>query len=170
MNIVANSYFLRNLRNLPFFTLDFGKARKDAKSDTFRKLDDFIIRYRTLYNRHIVKFGKIGEHIKFYEDLSMENNEYVIFKDDDIYEITFTQDEILNMEDYILDTLRKIDESENEEKQMEEYNEKMVRETVGDEVWIANDEKNKGKAYSIDQTLSREEYRKALSKRFRRKN
>jgi hypothetical protein len=162
MNIVASSYFLRNLRNLPFFTLDFGKARKDSKTSEFRKVDEFIVKYRTLYNRPIVKFGKIGDSIKFYEDLSMENNEYAIFKDDDIYEITFTSDEISNIEEYILDTLRKIDDSENEEKQIEEHNEKMVREIVGSEVWIATDEKNKGKSYSIDQTLSREKYREAL--------
>jgi hypothetical protein len=94
MNIVGSTYFLRNLRNLDFFTLDFGKAKKDDKSQTFRKVDEFIIKYRGLLNKQIVKFGKIGEQITFYEDLSMENNEYVIFKDDDIYEITFEQSQI----------------------------------------------------------------------------
>jgi len=167
MNIVGSSYFLRNLRNLDFFTLDFGKARKDPQTHEFKKLDEFIVRYRSLYNRQIVKFGKIGDKIKFYEDLAMENNEYAIFKGDDIYEITFDQDQIADMKNYILDTLRKIDESESEEKEAEEHNQKMVENTIGDEGWRAPyDGKNTGKLYSIDQTLSREEYRKILKKKF----
>ena len=169
MNIVGSTYFLRNLRNLDFFTLDFGKARRDAKTDTFRKVDEFIVRYRTLYNRQLVKFGKIGDRITFYEDLAMANNEYVIFKDDDIYEITFEQNQIEDMENYILDTLRKIDEAENEEKEMVVHNQKMVKEIVGDDVWVAKDDRNYGKSYTIDQTLSREEYRKAIKEKFIRK-
>ena len=167
MNIVGSSYFLRNLRNLAFFTLDFGKAKKDPKTQTFRKVDDFIVRYRTLYSRQIMKFGKIGEQITFYEDLAMENNEYAIFKGDDIYEITFQQDQIQDMENYILETLRKIDEAEHDEQEMAQHNEKMVREVGGDDVWIARDDKNYGKSYTIDQTLSREEYRKALKEKFK---
>ena len=166
MNIVGSTYFLRNLRNLDFFTLDFGKAKKDPKTQTFRKVDEFIVKYRTLYNRQIVKFGKIGDRITFYEDLAMANNEYVIFKDDDIYEITFEQSQIEDMENYILETLRKIDEAENEEKEMVVHNQKMVREIVGDDVWIAKDDRNYGKSYTVDQTLSREDYRKAIKEKF----
>lgn len=162
MNIVGSTYFLRNLRNLDFFTLDFGKAKKDPKTQTFRKVDEFIVKYRNLYNRQIVKFGKIGDKIIFYEDLVMGHNEYVIFKGDDIYEITYEQSQIEDMENYILDTLRKIDEAETEEQGMIEHNQKMVKEVAGDDVWIAKDDKNYGKSYTIDQTLSKEEYRKAL--------
>jgi hypothetical protein len=167
MNIVGSSYFLRNLRNLDFFTLDFGKSRKDEKTKEFRKLDEFIVKYRTLYNRHILKFGKIGTTITFYEDLDMEMNEYAIFKGDDIYEITFEQDQIVDMENYILDTLRKIDEAENEEKEANEHNDRMVKEVAGENIWVAKDDKNYGKTYTIDQTLSREEYRKALRDKFK---
>jgi hypothetical protein len=170
MNIVGSTYFLRNLRNLDFFTLDFGKAKKDPKTQTYRKVDEFIIKYRNLYNRQIVKFGKIGDKITFYEDLAMGNNEYVIFKDDDIYEITFEQSQIEDMENYILETLRKIDEAENEEKEMITHNQKMVKEFIGDEGgWKATDDKNYGKIYSVDQTLSREEYRRAIKDKFIKK-
>lgn len=167
MNIVGSTYFLRNLRNLDFFTLDFGKAKKDDKSQTFRKVDEFIVKYRGLLNKQIVKFGKIGDRITFYEDLSMANNEFVIFKGDDIYEITFNPSEIEDMQNYILDTLRKVDEAEGEEKKMSEHNEQMVRETTGDEGWVAKDDKNYGRTYTIDQTLSKEEYRKALTAKIR---
>jgi hypothetical protein len=162
MNIVGSTYFLRNLRNLDFFTLDFGKAKKDDKTQTFRKVDEFIIKYRNLFNRQIVKFGKIGDQVTFYEDLGMANNEYVIFKGDDIYEITYEPNQIDDMKNYIIETLRKVDEAEADEKQMVEHNEQRIRETVGDEGWVAKDDKNYGKTYTIDQTLSKEEYRIAL--------
>jgi len=168
MNIVGSTYFLRNLRNLDFFTLDFGKAKKDEKTHTFRKVDEFIVKYRSLYARQIMKFGKIGNKITFYEDLAMEHNEYAIFKDDDIYEITFEPAQVEDMENYILDTLRKIDEAENEEKETLAHNEQRIRENLGnDEGWRATDDKNYGKTYSINQTLSKEEYRKALLNRIK---
>ena len=162
MNIVGSTYFLRNLRNLDFFTLDFGKAKKDDKSQTFRKVDEFIIKYRTLFNKHIVKFGKIGEQVTFYEDLSMTNNEFIIFKNDDIYEITYDPNQISDMESYIIETLRKVDDAEADEKQMTEHNQQRSQEAIGEEGWRADDDKNYGKTYSINQTLSKEEYRKAL--------
>ena len=167
VNLVGSTYFLRHLRNLAFFTLDFGKARKDPKTETFRKVDDFIVRYRTLYNRQIMKFGKIGDRITFYEDLAMEQNEYAIFKDDDIYEITFNQEEIQDMENYILETLRKIDTAEQDEQTFQQHNEEMVKQVAGAGAWIATDDKNYGKSYTVDQTLSREEYRKAIKDKFK---
>lgn len=169
MKIVANTYFLRNLRNLDFFTLDFGKAKKDPKNDTIRKVDDFIIKYRNLYNKNILKFGKIGDRITFYEDLKINNDEYIIFNNEDIFEIKYEQDDLVDMGNYLLDVLRKIDTDENDEEQ-EMKNEKMVKETVGDGYWVApqTDLKNSGKKYSINQTLSKEEYRKAVREKFRR--
>lgn len=168
MNIVGSTYFLRNLRNMDFFTMDFGKAKKDDKTQQFRKVDEFIIRYRTLFNKQIVKFGKIGEQVTFYEDLSMEQNEFAIFKGEDIYEITFNPADILDMRNYILETLRKVDEAEAEEKRMSEHNTEMINDLVDDNSgWRATDDKNYGKLYSINQTLSKEEYREAFKKKFR---
>lgn len=166
MEIVGSNYFLRNLRNLNFFTLDLGKARKDPKTDQFRKLDEFIVRYKTIYNREIMKFGRIGDRIIFYEDLSIDKNQYVVFKDSDIYEITYTSEEIIDLEDYILSTLRKIDESEKEELEDQKHNQTMIKDIVGNDGWIAKDDKNFGKSYIIDQTLSKEDYLKAVKEKF----
>lgn len=167
MKIVSSTYFLRNLRNLDFFTLDFGKSKKDT-NDAFRKVDEFIIKYRNLYNKNIVKFGRIGDKIFFYEDLSMIPEQYIIFKDEDIYEIKFEQDDLLDMENYLLDVLRKIDINEEEEKEQEEKNEQKIIELNGNNFWVApqSDMKNGGKKYSVDQTLSREEYRKVMREKF----
>lgn len=169
MNIVGSTYFLRNLRDLDFFTLDFGKSKKDNKTEKFRKVDDFIIRYKQLYNKQILKFGRIGNKINFYEDLSMDNNEYIIFNNDDIYEITFDNNEIKNMEQYILSTLRKIEENDNKEQELVQKNNEKINDLLSDEGWVAQDDKNFNKTYLIDQTLSREKYREEMLRRFRKK-
>lgn len=164
MNIVANSFFLRNLRNLEFFTLNLGKTKKiinnKDKNTTFRKLTEFEIKYGNLYNRAIMLFGSIGR-VTFYEDLHIERYKYLIFNDDDIYEISWSEDDMKDFKNYILETLRKIDnigkeEEETEHPGIDDYN----------ETWEANDIKNKGKKYLINQNLTKEEYRKELLKRF----
>lgn len=164
MNIVANTFFLRNLRNLDFFTLDLGKTKRvinnKDKNTTFRKLSEFEIKYGNLYNRGIMIFGTIGR-ISFYEDLHMERNKYLIFNGEDIYEIEWSEDNLSDFRNYILDTLRRIDnigkdDSETEHNSIEDY----------DETWEARDEKNRGKKYLINQNLSKDEYRNELLKRF----
>jgi hypothetical protein len=165
MNIVSNNYFLRNLRNLDFFQLDLGKSRKIPGKDEFRKLDEFSIRYRNLYNKDILKFGKISDKIFFYEDITIPNNMFLIFKNDDIYEITYEKDDIKDLKNYLLNTLRKIDDYESSEEETKKQNliniDKQILERG--EYWESKDDKNRGKKYLIDQTLSKEEYRKKLS-------
>jgi hypothetical protein len=165
MNIVSNNYFLRNLRNLDFFQLDLGKSRKIPGKDEFRKLDEFSIRYRNLYNKDILKFGKISDKIFFYEDITIPNNMFLIFKNDDIYEITYEKDDIKDLKNYLLSTLRKIDDYESSEEETKKQNliniDKQILERG--EYWESKDDKNRGKKYLIDQTLSKEEYRKKLS-------
>lgn len=168
MVIVASTYFLRHLRNLDFFTLDLGKTRKivGSSSNEFRKLDEFTVKYKNLYDRDILKFGSIADKINFYEDLRMDNNLYVIFKDDDIYEVSFKQEDLVDLRNYILETLRKIDDYEEEEKSIEDKNQEIVKKELGDEEgWVAKDDKNAGKRYLINQTLSKEDYREEVRKR-----
>ena len=45
MHVVSSTFFLRNLRNLNFFTLDLGKSKKVVGKDELRPVDDFIIKY-----------------------------------------------------------------------------------------------------------------------------
>lgn len=170
MNIVSNSNFLRNLRNLDFFELDLGKSIKMPGKDEFRKLDDFVIRYQNLYETRISKFGKIGNRIIFYEDFTMNDNIYLIFNNDDIYEIEYSIDDIKDLKNYILETLRRIDEIDNYEKTATKKNEKSIDEIVqNNDYWIAEDEKNSGKTYLIDQRLSKEDYRKEMERLFHTK-
>jgi hypothetical protein len=93
----------------------------------------------------------------------MERYKFLIFNGDDIYEIPWNDEEISDFRNYILDTLRKIDnigKEEVSEHSIEEYS----------ETWEAKDEKNRGKKYLINQNLSREEYRNELIKRFESNN
>lgn len=160
MNIVSNTYFLRNLRNLDFFQLDLGKSKKIPGKEEFRKLDEFSIKYRDIYKRDILKFGKIGDKINFYEDVNMQRNMFVIFKNEDIYEITYEQDDIKDLKNYLLNILRRVDEYESNEEDILEKNKKIIDNHNNN--WEAKDIKNKGKKYLVDQTLSKEEYRKRL--------
>jgi hypothetical protein len=172
MDIVANSYFLRNLRNLPFFTLDLGKSKKivNDENNRFRKLNEFQLRYKNLYGGSLTEFGNIGNKVKFYEDVTIKGKLFLIFKDEDIYEIQFDDKEIEDIEGYLLDTLRKVDQAEETESETEEYNYKKIEEYAeNNDVWIAHDEKNKGRKYMVDQTLDREAYREALLKKLGKK-
>jgi len=167
MKIVSSTYFLRNLRNLDFFELDLGKSKKIVGKDEFRKLDEFVLKFRNLYSRRITQFGRIGKRIEFYEDNEMPKNEYVIFNDDDIYEMIFTQDDIKDLGNYILETLRKIDTLHQQEIEEKNNNQLLSKEHIGDkDGWLATDDKNSGKKYMIKQTLSKEEYRKQLKSKF----
>jgi hypothetical protein len=169
MDIVANSFFLRNLRNLDFFTLNLGKTKKlvgaTDKKDSFRKLSEFEIKYNNLYNRGIMMFGNIGK-ITFYEDVLMSGHKYLIFNNDDIYEIEWTEEDISDIKNYILDTMRRIDEIDNEDE------DDSVHGSIDNfnNTWEAKDEKNRGKKYLVNQNLSREEYTKELLKIFESQN
>lgn len=165
MNIVGHSFFLRNLRKLDFFKLNLGKTKKllgsNEKTDNFRKLSEFEIKYENLYNRGLMLFGNIGK-ATFYEDVTMEIYSFLVFVNDDIYKITWTENDIIDMKNYILETLRKIDEIYKKEEQ-KTISDKLKDDFMSkNEYWEAKDDKNKGKKYTVNQELSREEYRKKL--------
>ena len=167
MNIVSNSYFLRKLRNLSFFKLDLGKSKKIVNDDNnrFRKLTEFQIKYHNLYNNDIMDFGTIANKIIFFEDVCIKGNKILIFKDSNIYEIVWTEEETIDIENYILNVLRKIDSSEETEENIEEENIKKVEEYANtNDVWV---DPKSSKKYIIDQTLSKEEYRKKIMEKIK---
>lgn len=157
MNIVANSYFLHNLRKLEFFTLDLGKSKKiveknkTSNKSVFRKLSEFEVKYTNLYNRSVNIYGNIGK-ATFYEDVMLKKNVYLIFNGDDIYEIEWTDDDIKDFKNYILESLRKVHEINNDSNNINNH----------DNTWESNNEKNNKKSYLINQELSKEEYRMEL--------
>lgn len=169
MKIVANTFFLRNLKNLSYFTVNLGKSRKLINDDQnrFRKLDEFQVKYQNLYNGTLMEFGNIANKVKFYEDVKLKDKKIIIFNKEDIYEINWTDDDINDIGDFILETMRKITEAENQEQLIDNNNQKMIEKYADDNdqnLWVAKDDKNYGKKYLIDQTLSKEEYRKEMQK------
>ena len=171
MYIVASSYFLRHLRSLDFFNLDLGKTRKlqgnkDTK-ETFRKVSEFELKYHKLYQRDLVKFGSIGK-IVFYDDVRFDKNTYLIFKDDEIYEVVWTNEDMVDVKNYILGVLRKIDMMDEDEEDEEETQTK--NNNIENTTWTSKDEKNGGKKYAINQRLSKEEYREQLLRLHENKN
>lgn len=171
MNIVANEYFLRNLRNLPYFNMNLGKSRKMMNQkeggETFRKLSEFEIKYNNIYNRSLLMFGNIGK-ITFYEDVHTDRYKYLIFKDNDIFQIDWKPEDLEDLSNYILDVLRRADQMSEEE--YDDNGEVKNKQVDTDERWVANDEKNKGKTYAVNQKLTKEQYRAELLKKFENKN
>lgn len=165
MNIVSNSLFLRNLRNLEFFKLNLGKTKKlmgnKNNNETFRPLSEFEIKYGNIYGKNLMMFGNIGK-ANFYEDVLMENHKFLVFNDENTYEIEWNDNEISDMKNYILETLRKIDEVDKLEKDKEKFENNKNNYLNNSNNWTSNDEKNSKKKYTINQTLSREEYREQL--------
>ena len=148
------------MRNLDFFELDLGKSVKLVGKDTFRKLDDFVIRYKKLYDSNILNFGKIGDKIFFYEDLNITNNIILVFNDDDIYEIEYTVKDLRDVRNYIIELIRKIEDIKVQEKSNSVSN-IMKNNTNEDDLWVAPD----GKVYLVDQTLPKDKYLEQLMKK-----
>lgn len=170
MNIVGSNSFLRNLRNLEYFKLDLGSARRNIKTGTFNKLSEFEMKYKSIFSNPLIKYGAIGR-ATFYEDLYIKEPKYYIFssENNEAYEIHYTEDEIVDFSDYILTSMRKIEEAEKEEK--EEINEVSsdVESDIknSDGTWESDDIKNGKKKYLINQKLNREEYRRQFLNRKR---
>jgi len=169
MYIVSSTYFLRRLRNLDFFSLDLGKSKRIVGKEEYRKLDEFTLKYKNLFNKDILKFGNIANKIIFYEDVYLEQNKYIIFNNEDIYEISFTNEEIVDLKNYILEILRNISEQEENEQELSERNERKSKENTEVDGWVASDDKNGKKRYVINQQLSKEEYRKKMEETFFKK-
>lgn len=171
MNVVSSTLFLRKLRKLDFFQLDLGKSKKIVGKDEYRKIDNFVVKYKNVYEKDIIKFGNIGNKIFFYEDITLEPYNYIIFKNEDIYEITYTDDDLLDVQNYILETLRKVDDFESTQKEKNDKNDLISKERLQQhQYWVDKNGKNNNKKYLIDQTLSREEYRNQLIKLFHDEN
>lgn len=173
MNIVGGNEFLRNLRNLEYFKMDLGQTRRDTKTGNFKKLTDFELKYNEIFKEStLLKYGNIGRAI-FYEDISIKENKYYIFNNkNEIFEIRYNEDNLLDFENYILSSMRKIEEAEKEEdKKVDNVNENIKNDILEDEnSWESDDIKNGKKRYLVNQKLSKEEYRKQFIQRKRNKN
>jgi hypothetical protein len=149
---------LRKIRTIDIFKLDLGQSVLNKKNSTLEIHDEFVKRYYLQKNRLIHKVGNIGSLI-FYSDIVIKEDILVIFYNNKEYNIEYKDDET-SFKTYLSGLLKKIEEHELQyEKELEKL--KSQEPTM----WIADDEKNTGKSYFVDQRLSKEEY----LKEFRRK-
>ena len=128
MYVVANNFMLNKFKNIDIFTVDLGMNLKGAvniqnkgkvKGNTadpnkLRIRDTFVKKYQNINNTFISKFGEIGS-LKFYEDNSVPKQEIHIYKEDEIYELIVT-DEDLNkdMKSYLTEIIKMVDESDDD--------------------------------------------------------
>ena len=91
--------------------------------------------------------------MKFYLDPTLDNDIFIIYKESLTYEIDFQEND--NIKTYLSEILMKIDEHQKEQ---EEEIKKIESQPKTTGLWIAQDEKNRGRAYEINQTLDKEEY------------
>lgn len=104
IKIVCNNILLRKFKTIDIFELDLGfnlkgpvnmKPGHQGKNDSVGKMkikDEFIVRYNSLYNRYASRYGHIGP-ITFYEDCSLPQMQMQIFREEDIFEVDFTEED-----------------------------------------------------------------------------
>lgn len=121
--IVANSLVLKTFSKIDIFKKDLGDnltgavsmKGKDRSNIQIKIKDDFIQRYRTNTKHIIFKYGSIGT-LNFYQDTNLENNEFLVFDDNEIYEIEIDSihDFQNNPRKYLSDIIGRI-ENKNEQ-------------------------------------------------------
>ena len=156
--IAANTFFLKRLKDISGFKINLGKALKTS-DDSINYTDDFIYNYKLNFKRIVDVYGELGK-IKLYCDNLLMNNEYVIFKNDVVYEFVYELDEIKDIRKYLSSTLEKIDNAEIEAN-LQFQQEKVEKNNK----WFSTNNKNVGKSFEVNQNLSKEDYARELAKK-----
>jgi len=113
-NIVASNAILRYFRKIPIFKLELGTALRHVtgKPGDVPKIkikDIFVKEYERINNSLIHKYGSIGI-ITFYEDQTLNRNEFHIYKNDQVYEIDVTPEDFsTDANKYLSEILQMID-------------------------------------------------------------
>ena len=162
MHIISNSIILKKFQKIDIFKLDLGRTLIPKGEEQIRVLDEFIKIFEQKNHRFIHKFGSIGS-LKFYQDVLMDRDIFHVYDGDDIYEINFEETE--DIKEYLSNILFEIENKNKKDKELQE----VIEKTFGKK-WYDSDDKNRGKSYEIDQTLSKEEYLAEMIKRRELKN
>lgn len=120
--IVANSFVLRHFSKIELFRTKLGMnltGAQDPKKNPKIKIkisDPFVKSYKSMTGNIIFMYGEIGK-LNFYQDETLQKNEFVAFDGDKIYEIEIEDLSKLMNEpgEYLGETMRQIEESENDE-------------------------------------------------------
>lgn len=112
MIIVGNTNILNLFKKISIFKLDLGINFIDLKQETVRIKDPFMIKYIEMTGKQILTYGSIGKLI-FYQDFTLPTNNFYIFNDNNVYGMTYTDDDSkMSPENYLASIVREINEKE----------------------------------------------------------
>ena len=112
MTIVANTDMLNFFRRIPIFKLDLGRNLIDLKQEKLHLSDGFMLKYFSMTGKQILTYGTIGK-LKFYQDFTLPQKEFVIFNDESIYGLIFSKEDAkMSPENYLASIVKEINEKE----------------------------------------------------------
>ena len=120
MDVVANNFMLRKFKTIKIFKLDLGfnltgsQTSKQGGQSKITVRDEFIKKYQTLTNRYVNKFGEIGT-LKFYEDTTLGYLDIHIYNNEQIYEISVSEEDLIkDPSDYLTEILMDVERIEKD--------------------------------------------------------
>lgn len=112
MTIVANTRMLNVFKKIPIFKMDLGINFISLKEEKITIKDPFMLKYLDITGRQVLTFGSIGKLI-FYQDFSLPDDQYYIFNDNSIYNLTYkNEDKKMRPEDYLASIIQEINQKE----------------------------------------------------------
>ncbi|MCK5867526.1 MAG: hypothetical protein KAG14_03935 [Mycoplasmataceae bacterium] len=122
---VANNFMLRHFRKVKVFKLELGFSLKQLSTKPGEEVkmkikDQFSKTYENVTNGRLIhKYGSIGS-IEFYDDSQLPRNEFHIYKDDKVYEIEASEEDLkINAEKYLVDVIKMVS-GEKKEREVDE--------------------------------------------------
>ena len=112
MIVVANSFMLNIFKRIPIFELNLGTSLIPLKGERVKLKDPFMLKYFNMTGKQVLTYGKIGKLI-FYQDFTLPNRDFLIFNDDTIYSLYYSnEDSELSAESYLASIVKEINDKE----------------------------------------------------------
>lgn len=112
MIVVANTYMLSLFKKISIFKLDLGVNFIDMKQERINIKDPFMLKYLNMTGKQLMNYGTIGKLI-FYQDFTLPSKEFLIFNDETIYGLNYTdEDQRVSPENYLASIIQEINEKE----------------------------------------------------------
>lgn len=143
MKIVANDIVLNKVKNLDIFNMDLGQSVFDQKTQELTIKDSFILKYFSMFGKHILKYGNIGK-LAFYQDFTLPSRKYYIFNNNEVYTVIY--------------------DIEEEKVKIDEHLSKIIKE-IEDSVGVYEDKDEKVKSKTPDISLPKEQYIEEMIKK-----
>lgn len=112
MKVVANGIVLNKIKRLDIFKLDLGEALIDQQTEKIVIKDPFVSKYFSMTGKQILKYGNIGK-LGFYQDFTLNEREYFIFNNENLYTVLYdANEEKLDIDEHLANIIREIEEKE----------------------------------------------------------